>query len=402
MVEVRSSSAVSHGSFFDRPAIFVTTHTPGYIAGAAQCTLAYLQALTQLHRGAVTYVGPQRGGSCPPLNLRESVFVAPRKWWEKALGLATLSHIDRTTPVAQEFLRTLGDRRAVVYINGEHAGKVVRTAKELGLTAIFMPHNYPAEYLDAESRGFNPLGAAYHRIAVRNALTGFRHADLCLFLTEHDAHSYQRGAGQHCAASRYIAGSYFGYRQEAPREISPHTPHAFTVLLNTNMGARQNEEGVLFFLKQVWSQVAPERGWRLVLAGGFPGPAICGAAERLHGVTIVRDPKPEEMEGVFAGSSVCVAASLRGSGIKLRVGEAIRRGLPVISSEHCVTGYERISTDVLRVFRSPDEALRHLENLCSEPREFLRSRCFDEYDRELSFDAGYRKMLGIAAFFEQT
>jgi hypothetical protein len=223
-------------------------------------------------------------------------------------------------------------------------------------------------------------------VAIRSALEGYRLADLRLCLTEHDRLAYERATGTSGAAE---GNMYFGYPM--PPQPLVATPQTFTVLVNTNMASRENEDGVMFFLDHVWSHISGREGWRLILAGRYPSARIKGRAAQFGNVEVISRPEPEQMEALFARSSVCVAASQTGSGIKLRVAEALRRGLPVVSSVHCSRGYEQVSPAVMRIYGSPEDCLQHLRSLAAEDLDVLRPHCTSEYERHFSFSVGVSK-----------
>ena len=373
-------------STLQNPALFVSSLSPGFIAGGSQCTFAFLRAVSEIHRGRVTYLGPPFLEPKPAVVIESSLLVRPRPFIAKAFGLLTGRHVDRTTPAAVTYLKkhkTFG----VVYVNGEISGKVVGVARRLGMPVVFIPHNFAPEYLTATAR--HPridIRWLHRRVAIRCALEGYRLADLRLCLTEHDRLAYERATGTSGAAE---GNMYFGYPM--PPQPLAATPETFTVLVNTNMASRENEDGVIFFLNHVWTHINGREGWRLILAGRHPTARIKDRAAQFGNVEVISRPEPEQMEALFARSSVCVASSRTGSGIKLRVAEALRRGLPVVSSAHCSRGYEQVSPDVMRIYGSPEECLLQLRSLAQEDLDVLRLRCRAEYERHFSFSVGVSK-----------
>jgi hypothetical protein len=333
--------------------------------------------------------------------LERAIHVGERTWWDKATSLLLLQHVDRMTPAAERYLKGIQDRDTAVYVNGELAGAAVGAAKSLGFRTIFLPHNFAAEYHETSSNSCNPIRAAYVRVAARNAVAGCQHADLCLFLTQNDEQGYRSALGENGATMRAMSGMYFACREDVPQPNRRREPSNFTILLNTNLGAPANEEGALNFLREIWPNPARSDGWKLILAGGFPSQAIHDAAHAAGGcVQVVCSPDPAEMEEIFAASSVCVATTLRGSGIKLRIGESLKRGLPVVSTEHCARGYESISPQVLRIFQTADEAVLHLKNLATDIDPQLSDMCRQEFQRHHGFEAGLAKMKRIAEYFD--
>jgi glycosyltransferase involved in cell wall biosynthesis len=349
--------------------------------------LSLLAAVSEIHAGRVAYVGPPFLEPRPAVPLESTVWVGPRGVLSKVWGVATRQYVDRTTPVAVKYLESqpCTGARAIVYVNGDAVGRVVSAARRLGHRVVFMPHNFAPEYLDLERQ--RHVRRWISQIGADAALEGYRDASLRLCLTQQDVDAYEHATG---ASDASRGDMYFGY--PLPVKVQTTFPSRFTVLVNTNLAIPQAEEGVLFFLDEVWPLIPERERWKLVLAGRHPTPGILARASKLRNAEVVAQPGPDRMEQVFSQASVCVATSRSGSGIKLRVAEALRRGLPVVCSDHCSRGYDQISRDVLRIYRSASECAAALAELSRADLRKLRSLCLNEYDRHLSFPVGVARM----------
>lgn len=389
-------------AFFARPAVFVSALSPGLVAGGSQCTLAFLQAVCELHEGRVTWVGPEfvGGVSREDLALEHFVDAPERSLVQKVRGALIDGHADRTTPAAAAFLRENCPPNSVVYVNGEVAGQVValasKAAKHGERTTVFIPHNHAREY--ARSENDNPLlwRWVYRRNYCRAARIGHEQAAVRLFLTRSDRHAYEAECGQAEGASRSLDGMYFGYRplaESAPIAVANAAQKRFTLLINTNLSQQQNEAGVLSFLHEVWPKIRDQiAGSHLILAGRNPRPSIQEAVSQYPGVELISRPEPDEMEQIFQRSSICLATTEGGSGIKLRVAEALRRGLAVVSTPSCARGYEDVAEDLLKVRNSPAEFAGAIVDLHRADLNTLSDRCRSCYAEQFSFEAGMRKM----------
>ncbi len=294
---------------FRHPAIFVSTLSPGYVGGGSQCTLAFLQAVSHLHEGNVTYIGPPflKSMPVPDVRLTNRIDVEDRSLSSKVQGLAEFRSVDRTTPIAIARLRELRGTGSVVYVNGELAGHVVAHVRQLGLPCIFICQNYAPEYMAAETPRFAVRRRMYVGLGSRAALAGYRNADVCVTLTDEDRQSYEATSGRVLPPQTTLSRCYFGYEDSdglLPQGPVHTPPERFTVLVNTNMAMRQNEEGVLFVLNQVWPRVHQQQDWRLILAGRYPTRAIQQAAANFDTVELISRPEPLAMEQIFRRAAV--------------------------------------------------------------------------------------------------
>ena len=99
------------------------------------------------------------------------------------------------------------------------------------------------------------------------------------------------------------------------------------------------------------------------------------------------------MDELFADARVFVSAISEGSGIKVRVAEALRRGLAVICSEHSTRGYEGVDRRVLRAYRDADDCVADLASFLSEADSGeLRALARSEHDRLYDFAVGVERL----------
>lgn len=376
-----------------RRALFFSSLSPGYIAGGSQCTLAFLQAVSDMHGGRLRYVGPAYLEDSPhdELDRIDARFVPNRSAAAKLWDVATRLSVDRTGPIAEQELSAQDPSDCVVYVNGEAAAQCARIAAARGFRTIFIPHNYPDEYAAARQSGIAERFRT--RLVQHHALRAFAAASVTLTLTRQDLERFQ-AAHSGPPHGRGRPDMYFGYRapEQAfdPQDMANDRP--FNILLNTNFGLAENERGVLEFLEAIWPQVADSIPARLILAGRAPGETlksvVAGLGER---VTLFERPDHDEMAAIFARASVSVASTREGSGIKLRVAEALRRGLPVVTTEHCARGYEGVSPDVVRVYETPGDAVSAVLDIYAARAELgILARA--EYQRLFSYEAGVAKM----------
>jgi len=84
---------------------------------------------------------------------------------------------------------------------------------------------------------------------------------------------------------------------------------------------------------------------------------------RLNNLHLISDPDDKEMDRLFSKGDIYLAPVRQGSGMKTKVAEALRYGLPVIATEHALIGYEAIiNNDYIMQYESATEALRSLHN----------------------------------------
>jgi hypothetical protein len=377
-----------------KPALFISALQPWHTGGGALCTLAYVQALSVIHNNALTYIGPEFDDNLYfPGKVKKTIFVPERRLLSKLITLLQLKSVDRLSPFVENTAQASPDDFEIVYINDERAGRFAahRIFKNRKTVTIF--HNYRAEYQKSSKNRGNPLKNLAGRINVKNSNLGYRYSDLRIFLTEYDRQCYLNFMNDERLHEKSFGCGYFGTNDE---NGSSHRRDSGsrTVTINASLSRGHNVTGILHFLKHIWPQVVKnEKGAFLIIAGRAPDSSVKEAVRKSANIELVADPPVEAMDGIFLKTAVCVCTNLEGSGIKLRVAEALRRGIPAVCSRHCAIGYENIDPRVLKAYSSPEECFSHLLYFLSpENQKDIIENCLDEYRAKLSFDAGVQKL----------
>jgi glycosyltransferase involved in cell wall biosynthesis len=367
-------------------ALFISSLSPGKMGGGAISSLALAQAVSLLHGRKMMYLGPpfMQDTHESEVIVDRYVPIGSRSTLDKAIGFVTMSHVDRISSGLKVHLAGV-PKSTLVYVNGESAGRCVSIAKSLGFQTVYWPHNYAHDYLAAETGKFDLFRRVYNRILCKCALAGYRDSDFRLCFTKSDRIAYEQATG---VSGNYLDTAYFA--RDTQFETGPANKR-FTILINANLSSRQNIEGVQLFFRDIWPRIE-DRPWQIIVAGRNPAPEVYAAVEGKPSVELVARPSNEEMEELFRQANVTFAPTAKGSGIKGRVMESLRRGVPSVCSTHCAIGYDFISRNVLRVYEEPAVAVEALEYFAEQSLTATQQRCLDEFREHLSFESGLERL----------
>jgi hypothetical protein len=385
---------------FDRPALFISSLSPGYIAGGSQCTLAFLQAVSELHGGRVEYLGPpwlpcETGYDVEVAAVHE---VGDRSALAKAWHLLRGDSIDRVSPHVRAFMAARAGSQAVAYFNGDSVGAAVNEASGLGHATVFIPHNFTPAYLAAQGDAQGIVEPRRRDIAARSAVDGFGHSRARVCLTLEDRDRFVEATRRPELSGSCIAPCYFAYKRKNVASVRTLVDETVgpSVLINTNLAVPANIEGIVFFVREVLPRLTREvPGLRVIIAGRAPPRPIYDLLKLSPALEVHARPEPAAMDRLFGSASVCLAIAYRGSGIKLRVAEALRNGVPVVSTRHCAVGYESVSGGVLRIGDTAEEIAKGITEFLAADRREVAELCKSEHERCFGFDVGVAKLRGL-------
>lgn len=153
-------------------------------------------------------------------------------------------------------------------------------------------------------------------------------------------------------------------------DVSANLEERAGLLFVAGFAHTPNIEGALWFAKNVWPLVLTKYpSAKLTLAGSNPVPEI--TALRSDSVKVTGYIPDNELEVLYRSSRVSIAPLLHGAGVKGKVVEALKFGLPVVTTP---TGAQGIpdSSHAIAVAESPEEMAKAILKLLTEDKLWLK------------------------------
>ena len=162
-------------------------------------------------------------------------------------------------------------------------------------------------------------------------------------------------------------------------------------IITGNLGSPQNITSISSWLRDfapVLRDVDP--GMELTVAGKSPAPAILEAASEA-GVKVV--PSPVDMSGLLREADIYICPADNGSGIKLRMMDGLKQGLPVVAHVLASRGYEMFVGKSVYLYDSKESFRRAVVNArgMSQDKESL----IELYREFFSFEAGVKRLRSV-------
>lgn len=255
-----------------------------------------------------------------------------------------------------------------------------------GTKSIVLHHNFEQKYY----RDNTP--SCLHRILFskfvakweRNA---FLNCAFNVFLTKEDLGQFRDFYGKEKGTS--IIGGIFDFNTMPAGDVS--MDKELTCVITGSLDNVQNVDGLRYFFDQLYPLFPKQI--KIIIAGKNPSPAIYDLVNGGANVKIVANP--QNMASVISKGQIYLCPTRLGSGIKVRITDGLRAGLPVIAHKVSARGYsDFIEKGFMLSFESKEEfadALRTMINrIDSNPGIYQDIRSY--YVNSHSFACGVSKL----------
>ena len=302
--------------------------------GGIFATLAYVNAMAVLAEETV-FMFPSRDGAPDP-RIHPAVRQIPVPDRASRLGKAArLLFKGIPHRFATEFPELISREPfdLVTFHNSKASRGLIDCAHAHGAKVITVHNNYERDYtVDNVKPYYLPLSLP---AILKSERESVRKSDLNLVLCEKDRELLCRHYDpQHRARMEILGVFEYAHREfHAREEVS-----APVFVMTGNLSTRQAEESLIPWMKTyhpLLLESVPDA--KLILAGKRPGP-------KLKALAVERDIEvidtPADMDAVMARGRYYICPTCKGGGVKLRVMDGLRAGLPVLTHEISARGYE--------------------------------------------------------------
>ncbi len=362
--------------------LFVTHNYLNGDGGSVYASRAFINAFACFRD--VTLLCPVRGKSSPqeidPRVCKIPVpYDVPR--WRKAIDLV-LGRIHRYFGILEKFLDE-DEFDTVVFDTCYPSFRMLDKVRKRNCRIICIHHNCQCDYArDSLTFPERPLMLFWLRRCERQAVRG---SDLNLTLTPDDKELlYARY--DPCRLSRIEIAGVFEYKFSDLPVPSPVQDSVF--IITGNLGARQNDDSLLLWLETYYpalKRLVPDA--HLIIAGKNPSERLTARCRELSLELIA---SPAEMQPLLYRARWYICPNDRGGGIKLRIMDALRTGLPVLTHRMSARGYGPFRD--LALFLYSD-----LDSFCSALSRMIRTEVPSQsvqeaYRASFSFSSGVSRL----------
>lgn len=219
-----------------------------------------------------------------------------------------------------------------IFDHNSIAGSLVSICKKKGVKTIVLNHNCELEYFrDNNSRLKNLLLLPSVR---KNERKAYLKCDYNIFLTDEDRDLFKNIYGE-SGTKTVVGGCFLRKGDVINHSVTPFNVACVKLVISGTIGNVQNRDGINFFLDELYEYL-PEN-IEVVITGRNPTEEIIKKVAKLKNVSIIANPA--DILEIVGKCDVLVCPTRLGGGMKLRLIDGLRCGLPVISHKVSARGY---------------------------------------------------------------
>lgn len=274
----------------------------------------------------------------------------------------------------------------VVFDNSKTSYRLIDIAHRHNCKTIVINHNFEYEYVRDNAKGLlRNIELYWTRQYEREAA---QKSDLNLTLTKQDLKSlcnlYRNGNNDNF---RYLGVFEYEKREHVIRNIKnkQESTSQKCFAITGSLGAVQTVKSLVEWTESyfpVLKEVYPEA--KIIVAGKNPGKKIIDLCEK-YGIELI--PSPESMDSVLLNVDYYICPISKGGGMKLRVMDGLRMGIPVIAHSVSVRGYERFLDECCLFEYNSKESFRRVL-IDMKGIRFCKQFILDCYVRCFSLETG--------------
>lgn len=216
--------------------------------------------------------------------------------------------------------------------SGFFSGAVVDAISQNNGKSIVLHHNYEPNYT-MDSKSFWTLGGRTSSFVKHLERKAYLGATVNLFLTEYDKQLFESNYG---ARNNNFVMGMFEYEDTEPVMISNIKEK--TIAISCSLAAPQNIYCLRGFKPYISILNSRFPEWKVILMGRNPPKEILEFEHEFTNVSVI--PNPEEIQKECASCCIYLCPMDRGGGLKLRVMDGLRNGMPIITHVVSSRGYD--------------------------------------------------------------
>lgn len=392
-----SSSIAKENNLITMRVLYITEHNPfGRRGGGSMASHAFLRAFSDFTQGQIDLVcndnilnESEEERTDNNIKISNIYYVSERSLLKKMLSVFT-GEMCRYCSFTRKLLKK-SHYDTVVFDHSFTAGPIIKEVKRLGIKTITIHHNFEPDFFNDNSKGLFKYLFRFH--VRNNERKAYLNSNLNLFLTTQDLETFNAEYGDNRALNKVIG--VFEFDDIRPI-IIPSNKDRFTFVITGSLCTQQGIDGIVFYLSKLHKEL-PD-GSKVIIAGRNPSHEVETLCQRYANVELI--PNPESMIDILTKADVYICPTRLGSGIKLRIMDGLKMGLPIITYSTSAKGYDNmIGSPFFKIFKDDKDFKKAVTDLYGSLSLINKKDVQELYANYFSYTKGLERLTSIMCSF---
>ena len=369
--------------------LFITHHYLSSPGGGTFASRAYINAFAELS-DEMTLLYPVKEGEGLFEGINTCIKLVPVRYeLPKVIKLVRIltGKVHRYFSTAPAYIQS-GQFDTIVFDTSIVSYRLITMAKQCGLRTIVIHHNFQYEYFRDNTHG--PMKWITLFWCQRYEKQAVQLADINLTLTETDKESLIKIGGQQTKNSFAVLGTFEYQYTEKKKPQKGNGIKNFVI--TGDLSGVQTYESLIPWINNLYAElkaVFPDS--HLTIAGRNPNSQLLALCQK-HNISIIASPP--SMEPILEAADCYICPTSLGSGIKLRVLDGLKWGLPVVAHNVSARGYEQMEETGCLLRYSDGPSFRAALTLLRE-KSIDKEKVLTAYRKIFSLEAGCKRLESI-------
>lgn len=366
--------------------LFITHSYIDKPGGGSYASTAFINAFAQLSE-KMTLLYPDRG--IKPVSIPSGITALPVSYNKhKVFKLIDLiiGKVHRFFDSAPAYIN--GDFDTVVFDGSVVAHRLINQARNAGKRVIVIHHNYQYEYLLDNTNAILRLPTL--RWCRKYEGESVRKANLNLVLTSQDETLLRKNYGVGNEIFKKIGVFEFS-AQSNPDPVKRNNPCP-VFIISGSLSSAQSHRSLMPWLDRYYpalKQLYPAH--KLIIAGKDPSAKLIRRCADIPEIDIVSNP--ENMLELVSKANVYICPTSLGGGLKLRIMDGLRCGLPVCTHSVSARGYDELVGNCVFPYSDKEQFKEAIKSACE--CKLSNAEIYDSYKNIFSYEAGVKRLESI-------
>lgn len=374
--------------------LFITHHYLSSNGGGSFASRAYINAFAEI-ADEMTLLYPIKEGEnlFPEINKKVKTISVEYNIlkWRKVFDLLC-GRVHRYYKVAPKFIKSK-DYDVIVFDNSKTSFRLIDFAHKYGKKTIVIHHNFEYEYVRDNSKGLlRFVGLFWTKKYEKEAAC---RSDLNLTLTNQDCELLCNNFRNGNKDNFRILGT-FEYKPFVSCRVKELELEKNNFVITGNLGACQTEQSLIPWIQNYYpliKEVFPNSV--VTIAGKNPSERLCQICQKAQ---ILLIPSPNSMDSIMEKASYYICPIHLGGGIKLRVMDGLKWGVPVVTHVVSARGYDPFENlGCLLTYSNENEFRNALFRL--KKVNLTKAFIQQTYASRFSFESGVERLRKILLVF---